>query len=67
MVGLFLLSAAGCLAPIAMVLIGVLIKNKVFMGIEYNRLPVTLKAGLISSLGIGSLLLLIMVFMVTFD
>jgi len=66
-IGLFLLSSAACLAPIGLVLVGILVGNKELMGINYNRLPMTLKAVLISSLGIACLLLVIMVMVLVFD
>ncbi|HYG75183.1 MAG TPA: RING finger protein [Planctomycetota bacterium] len=66
-VGLFLLSAAACLSPLALVLNGVLIYQKEFMGIDYRRLPSTLKALVWCSVGISGFLLLLMGLMILFD
>lgn len=66
-IGLFLLSAAGCLCPLALILACILVSQKNFMGIDYNRLPATLKAVVYSSIGVSSLLLFIMGMLVIFD
>lgn len=58
-VGLFLLSAMGCLSPLALILTVVLVTSKEFMGIDYRRLPATLKAVLWCSIGISCLMILI--------
>jgi predicted RNA-binding Zn-ribbon protein involved in translation (DUF1610 family) len=64
---LFILSAAGCLAPLGLILALVLIKSGSAMGVEFKRLPAALKALLYSSVGVAGLLLLIMVLLVAFD
>jgi hypothetical protein len=66
-IALFLLSAAGCLSPLALLLACILVSQKNLMGIDYNRLPATLKAVVVSSIGISSLLLFIMAMLVLFD
>lgn len=65
--GLFLLSAAGCLAPIGLILVGILLYNKSALGIELCRLPPALKSLLYVALGISSFLVLIMLFLLAFD
>lgn len=67
LVGLFLLSAAGCLAPLGLILCGLLAYNKEFMGLDYRRLPSTLKALLWSSIGVATLLMFILALLVVFD
>jgi len=67
LVVLFLLSAAGCLAPLGLLLCGLLAYNKQFMGLDYRRLPTTLKALLWSSIGVASLLMFILILVVVFD
>jgi hypothetical protein len=66
-VALFILSAAGCLSPIGLIIALVLIKTGSSMGIEFKRLPDALKAVVYSSVGISCLLLLIMAMLIILD
>jgi hypothetical protein len=66
-VALFLLSVAACLAPVGLVLMLVLFLNKEFWGIDYRRLPVTLRALVISAIGVSSFLMLLLVLLLIFD
>ena len=66
-IALFLLAASGCLSPIALILIGILVANKNFMGLDYHRLPSTLKALLLSSIGISALMLVLLLVVCIFD
>jgi hypothetical protein len=59
-IGLFLLSAAACLSPIALVLTGVIIFGGKGAGIEFRRLPSALRAVLRCAFGVSILLLIIM-------
>ncbi len=64
---LFLLSAAGCLAPVSLIMTGILISQKQFMGVDYRRLPMTLKAVLWSAIGVAGLMVLLGVMMLILD
>jgi hypothetical protein len=64
---LFLLSAAGCLAPLGLLLCGLLVAQKELMGIDYRRLPHTLKALVWSAIGISTLLLVIAAMVLVLD
>lgn len=64
---LFLLSAAGCLAPLALIPVCMLIARQKCMGIDYKRLPMTLKAVLWSSIGVAGLMILIAVLVAVLD
>ncbi|MBI3831069.1 MAG: hypothetical protein HY291_16235 [Planctomycetes bacterium] len=66
-IGLFLLSALGCLAPLGLIFNGMLIKQGNLMGIDYKRLPATLKAAVWCSVGVSALLCFIMVLLMVFD
>ena len=63
----FFLSAAGCLAPVGLILCGILISQKQLMGIDYRRLPSTLKAMVWVSIGVGALLLFLLALFVVLD
>ncbi|MGD0094084.1 MAG: RING finger protein [Planctomycetota bacterium] len=64
---LFLLSAAGCLAPLGLILATVLVSTKHLMGIDYQRLPAALKAVLWSAVGVGCLMILIGAMLIILD
>ncbi|MCW8133944.1 MAG: hypothetical protein KIS92_26600 [Planctomycetota bacterium] len=64
---MFLLSAAACLAPLGLILCSMLIFNKSLAGVQYSRLPMTLKAVLWCGLGVGSLLVFLFLLLVAFD
>ncbi len=64
---LFLLCAAACLAPLGLVLCLILIQSGSLMGVDYRRLPTTLRALLWCGVGIASLLIAIMILLAVFD
>ena len=66
-VALFLLSIAACLAPVGLLLMLLLFLNKEFWGIDYRRLPATLRALVVSAIGVSSFLLLLLVLLLIFD
>ncbi|MCZ7648017.1 MAG: hypothetical protein M5U26_22620 [Planctomycetota bacterium] len=64
---LFFLSVAGCIAPLGVILVGILISHKELMGIDYRRLSPTLKALLWCAFGVGLSLILMMILLAAFD
>lgn len=64
---LFLLSVAGCLAPLGVLMCAILIYNKTLMGIDYNRLPPTLKAVVWSGICVGGFLIFFCGLLIAFD
>lgn len=64
---LFLLSAAGCLSPLGLIVAVILVTKKECLGIDYRRLPATLKAIVLSSIGLSALLLVIMAALAILD
>jgi hypothetical protein len=66
-IGLFLLCATGCLAPLGLILVGILLSRKRAFGIDCQRLPSALRGLLYAALGIAGLLLLVMLFLLILD
>lgn len=66
-IGLFLLSAAACLSPIALIIVSLIVFGKKAMGIEYRRLPSALKAVLCCAFGVSILMLVIMLSLAVLD
>lgn len=64
---LFLLSAAGCLAPLSLVIAGILVVRKDLLGINYNRLPSALKALVLCSIGVSCLMIFTCLLLIAFD
>lgn len=64
---LFLLSAAGCFAPLGVLLCGLLVRRGELLGIDYRRLPSALRAVVWSAIGVGSLLMVILAALLVFD
>jgi hypothetical protein len=66
-IGLFLLSAAACLSPIALIIVSIIIFGKRAMGIEYKRLPSALKAVLCCAFGVSILMIVMMLSLAILD
>lgn len=64
---LFFASVAGCMAPLGLLLSGILVGSGKLGGFRYRRLPATLKTLLKIGLGIGAFEILLLVFLVVFD
>ncbi|MFC1849276.1 RING finger protein [candidate division CSSED10-310 bacterium] len=66
-IGLFFLSASGCLSPIAVILLGMLLFKQKLGKLDYERLPATLKLLVQCAFGINCLLLLLFIIFAIFD
>jgi hypothetical protein len=66
-IALFLLCAAGCMSPLGLILVSILLFNKSAFGIEIRRLPMALKYMLYAGLGVSVFLLVLMILLATFD
>lgn len=64
---LFLLSAAGCLAPVGLILDLIFIFSGSLMGMEFKRMPAALKAVIYCAAGISSFLIVLLVLVVVLD
>jgi len=66
-VGLFLLSATGCLSPVMAVIMGILIFHGSCCGVEFKRLPPALRALTVCAFGICCLLSFLALLIAVFD
>jgi hypothetical protein len=66
-IAVFLVSATGCLSPVALILFAALIFAGRCIGIEYRRLPSALKAVAVVGFGIDCLLTVTMLLLVVLD
>ena len=67
LVALFLVSATGCLAPLGLILSGVLISKGHLQDIHFKRLPPALRALAICTAALSGLLTLLLLLFVTLD
>lgn len=64
---MFLGAATGCLAPVALIFLGMLIFSGRVVGVEFKRLPGALRALSVAGFSIGCLLLFMLVLSVALD
>lgn len=64
---MFLASVSGCLTPIALIVLSVLLVTKRIFGVEYRRLPAALRGMVVSGFGIGCLLVFLFLVLALFD
>ena len=64
---LFILSVLGCLAPVGIIMTGILIFSGEILGVSFRRLPGALKALAWAGFGIGCLLMFLLVVFLAVD
>jgi len=66
-VAVFLVAATGCLAPFALIALGILIFHGTLGKIQYRRLPPALRALAVCGFAVGCLLTALLIFLAIFD